>query len=177
MAEAVNNTPPVSLRPLTEADLPAWQAVYEATPGYFRLMTRRPPSPQQAAADFAAAREMPGRIQWGIFIPGAEGPELVGVVDLRLAEDNLARIGLLLVAEPHQRRGIGSQAYRLIERWLRDQMHVRTIEISVAAANVGAQRFFQKHGYAFTGGNLRVPAGEHTVRLLAMRKELDVPSE
>ncbi len=46
----------------------------------------------------------------------AAGFEMVGMVDFRLhwPQESIAYVGMLMVAEPYQRQGIGTQAWRLL---------------------------------------------------------------
>jgi hypothetical protein len=55
-----------SLRPLTAADIPALQQVYDACPETFTGLLDQPAAPDQAANDFQQAQEAPNRLQFGI---------------------------------------------------------------------------------------------------------------
>lgn len=180
-------SPSVSLRPLGADDVIAVQAVYEATPGYFEMMTGAPAPAYEASREFdnlaanvrLSSRRSPGRLWLGLFVPDAAGlPDLIGLLDLRLdfPEPQTVTLGLLLVIEARQRQGLGSQAYRLIEGWLRQQ-GFRVVELHVAGHAFGAQQFWRRLGFEFTGQQQRVALGPKSVRLLALSKSLAPPAE
>ncbi|WP_423225644.1 GNAT family N-acetyltransferase [Candidatus Amarolinea aalborgensis] len=165
---------PVSLRPLGADDVIAVQAVYEATPGYFELMTGAPAPAYEAQREFDNLARQPGRLWLGLFVPDEAGlPDLIGLLDLRLGfpEPQIVTLGLLLVCEARQRQGFGSQAYRLIEGWLRQQ-GFSAVELHVAGQAFGVQQFWRRLGFEFTGQQRRVALGRKSVRLLALSKSL-----
>ncbi|QLQ06380.1 MAG: hypothetical protein HZY76_10220 [Anaerolineae bacterium] len=107
----------VTLRPLTAADVPAVQALYTATPGWFGLIAGAPAPAELAAHEYGELCGQPGRTWLGLYIPGPAGaPTLNGLLDLRLAypQTDWVTIGRLLVREDQQRRGYGTQAYQLL---------------------------------------------------------------
>ena len=133
----------------------------------------------QAGRDLAAAEATPGRSMLGITQrlvrddPQA-GLEMVGVVDLRLQwpKEEIAYLGMLMVAESHQRRGIGSRAWQLLRPWLVNQESIQIVRVGVEQFNPGALAFFQQLGFALTGDADRVAVGEKFVRLLYMDRAL-----
>ena len=165
---------PVSLRPLGADDVIAVQAVYEATPGYFEMMSGAPAPAYEAQREFDNLARQPGRLWLGLFVPGEAGlPDLIGLLDLRLdfPEPQIATLGLLLVCEARQRQGFGSQAYRLIEGWLRQQ-GFSAVELHVAGQAFGVQQFWRRVGFEFTGQQRRVALGRKSGRLLALSQSL-----
>lgn len=170
----------ISLLPLAaEHHTEALQQVYRATPVYWQ-MYHLPAAPAgQAAHDLAAAQETPGRHLLGIVRrlvadDPAAGVEMVGVVDLRLhwPAPDIAYIGMIMVAEPYQRQGIGSEAWRLVRPWLARSAQMKTARLGVEQFNPGALRFFQQIGFALTGRTDRVRSGQRWVRLLYMEQSL-----
>lgn len=164
----------VSLRPLSGTDVVAVQALYDATPGYFTMIAGTAAPAGLAAHDYDELTRQRGRTWLGLYLPGPEGaPVLSGLLDMRLAypPPDVVTIGLLLVREDLQRRGYGTQAYRLIETWLQQQGYAR-LRLDVPGQAFGAQAFWRRLGFEFTGEQLRVAAGRKTVRLLVMEKVL-----
>jgi RimJ/RimL family protein N-acetyltransferase len=170
----------ISLLPLDpEYHTAALQAVYDATPAYWG-MYGLPSAPQgQAAADLQAANETPGRFLLGIVRrvderDAAAGAEMIGLVDLRLhwPEEAVAYIGMLMVAEPLQRQGIGSQAWSLLAPWLAASAKVQTVRLGIEQFNIGALKFWEHMGFALTGESDRIRSGEQFVRLLYLQKTL-----
>ena len=168
-------TTPITLLPL-EPTLhgPALQAVYAATPGYWALYNLPGCPPDQAARDLAAvAAEAPGRAMLGILQPAdpakpETGAELVGVLDFRLhwPADGVAYIGMLMVAEPYQRRGIGRQAWQLLRPWLANTARMAKVRLGVEQFNHTGLKFWECLGFALTGESDRMKVGDKFVRLL-----------
>lgn len=171
---------PISLVPLTQVDhAKALQQVYRATPGYWQ-MYNLPSSPTgQAARDLEAAEATPGRTLLGIVrrldpTDAAAGVEMVGVLDFRLhwPNDNMVYIGMIMVAEPYQRQGIGSAAWQLLAPWLAQSAQVQSARLGIEQFNPGAMRFFQSLGFTLTGEANRIQSGKKWVRLLYMERDL-----
>ena len=123
----------ISLLPL-DADLhaAALQSVYVATPGYWALYNLPGCPPDQATQELRAVGETPGRTLLGIVQrvdPGdpEAGAELIGLVDFRLRwpGEHMAYIGMLMVAQPYQRQGVGTQAWALLKPWLASSAHLQ----------------------------------------------------
>ncbi|HQY92976.1 GNAT family N-acetyltransferase [Caldilinea sp.] len=153
----------------------ALQAVYAATPGYWRLYNLPGPPDDYAAAELTAAQETPGRSLLAIVRPlersdPSRGAEMIGVLDFRLhwPEPAVAYIALLMVAEPLQRRGIGAQAWSLLKPWLANAGGMRTVRVGVEQFNTISLKFWQAQGFALTGESNRVRVGDKFVRLLYM---------
>lgn len=129
-----------------------------------------PPDPSQAKADLAAAAAEDGRFLLGITLHES----MIGVIDLRLASPgpNDVSIGLILLAMPHRRLGLGTWALRILEAWLSRDTPTEAVLVAVPAQNHAAQRFFLANGYTFTGQATRVLVGTSRPRLLEMRKSL-----
>lgn len=90
---------------------------------------------------------------------------MIGCADLirGYPDSNTALLGLLLLAEPWQRRGFGTVAYHAIEDYVRswgpDWKHIR---IGVVQTNAEVMAFWAKLGFARSGearsyryGNIR----------------------
>jgi RimJ/RimL family protein N-acetyltransferase len=158
------------LRPLGPVDAPALQAVYQASADFFLERAGAPPDPGQAKADLAAAAAEDGRFLLGITLHES----MIGVIDLRLASPGPfdMSIGLVLLAAPHRRQGLGTWALRILEAWLTRDTPTEAVIVVVPAQDHAAQGFFRANGYAFTGESSRVLAGNTRLRLLKMRKSL-----
>ncbi|MFN3983541.1 MAG: GNAT family N-acetyltransferase [Caldilinea sp.] len=159
----------------------ALQAVFAATPSYWQLYKLDAPPADHAAKEFAAVQETPGRSLLGILRridrnnPDA-GAELIGVLDFQLhyPQEGAAYIGLLLVAEPLQRQGIGAQAWSLLKPWLASAAGIHTVRVGVEQFNVAALKFWEAQGFTLTGESDRVRIGEKFIRLLYMTAALAV---
>lgn len=163
-------SPPILLQPLAARDSLALQAIYDASASDFSLLAGQPAPAQQASHDLTAADEDEARHILGIFLNDA----LAGVIDLRFGEPGPqdTRLGLILLAPEHRRRGLGRWALRILEAWLARDTPVERVVVAVQANNYAAQRFFLANGYAFTGESTRLLLASGRLRLLEMHKNL-----
>lgn len=175
-------TPPIiSLAPLSVQDhAAALQAVYQATPHFWEMYGLLATPAGQAARDLQEAAQTPNRYILGIIRrinpdDAAAGGELIGTVDFRLnwPDRGVAYIGMLMVAEPYQRQGVGLQAWRLLAPWLSQTAGIETARLGVEQFNPGALHFFQTAGFTLTGGSRRISVGSKWVRLLYMEQPLE----
>ncbi len=170
----------ISLLPLdAEYHVPALQAVYAATPEYWQMYGLAGPLPDQAQRDLAAANATSGRYLAGIVKRVDEqdavaGAELIGLVDFRLdwPETGAATIGMLMVAAPYQRQGVGTQAWALLAPWLAASAGMHKARLSVEQFNIGALKFWETLGFRLTGDSDRVRSGDQFVRLLYLERPL-----
>jgi RimJ/RimL family protein N-acetyltransferase len=172
----------ISLLPLTsELHGDALQEVYANTPAYWAMYNLPAVPAGQAMRDLREAAETPGRTMMGIIKPiedgqPAAGGELIGLVDFRLhwPGARMAYIGMILVAEPLQRQGVGTQAWQLLAGWLQAQVGIERVRVGVEQFNVAALPFFQQLGFSMTGESNRVKSGDKLVRLLYMEQEFSI---
>jgi ribosomal protein S18 acetylase RimI-like enzyme len=173
-------TSAISLLPLTLADhAEALQEVYRATPGYWQMYHLASSPAGQAERDLEAAASTPGRTLLGIvrrIAPNdaTAGVEMVGIIDFRLhwPDPDVAYIGMVMVAEPYQRQGIGSAAWHLLAPWLAQGAQMSSARLGVEQFNPNALLFFQSLGFTLTGDATRVQSGQRWVRLLYMGYDL-----
>ena len=171
--------PPITLIPLSAEHAAPLQAVYDAAPAYWLLFGLDSLPPGQAALDLAAAAADPARTLLGILQrvnpdDPAAGQTMVGALDLRrhFPDEERATLGLLIIAEPFQRQGIGRTAWALLESWLAQQPGLTTARLSVEQFNIPALRFFTALGFTLTGEATRRKVNDTFVRYLDMEKPL-----
>lgn len=170
----------ISLAPLSpEWHVDALQQVYLATPGYWAMYNLLTAPAGQADNDLRAAVETPGRTIVGIVrrvddAAATASVELIGLIDFRLhwPNEEVVSIGMMMVAEPYQRRGVGTQAWGLLKPWLAAQGQMKQARLTVEQFNPGALQFFQSLGFTLTGEANRMKVGDKFVRLLAMELPL-----
>ncbi|MEZ4733561.1 MAG: GNAT family N-acetyltransferase [Caldilineaceae bacterium] len=168
----------VSLVPLSlEWHVDALQQLYRATPTYWEMYNFPAEPAGQAAHDLRTAAETPGRTLLGIVHredATADGAELVGLIDFRLhwPSEQVVYLGMVMVAEPYQRQGIGSQAWRLLGPWLAQQAHMQKARVAVEQFNPNALQFFESLGFVLTGESHRIKVGDKFVRLLYLEVTL-----
>lgn len=173
-------TASVSLVPLSsQHHVGALQQVYRSVPGFWLMYGQAEAPDGQAQRDLQEAGSTPGRTMMGIVRrlqvdePQADF-EMVGVIDFRLhwPRHELAYLAMVMVAEPLQRQGIGSQAWRLLREWLANGARVEAVRLGVEQFNPGALRFFRSIGFALTGETNRVSVGRKWIRILYMEQRL-----
>lgn len=171
---------PLTLIPLTLTHHVALlQAVYDAVPAYWQMLQLSGAPVGQAEHDLRIATTAEGRTLLGIVQrverdnPQA-GAEMVGMLDIRLHYPSEATVslGMVMVAEALQRRGIGRAAWLLLEPWLCQTAGMKTARLMVEQFNTPATRFFSSLGFAMTGEAKRTRVGDRFVRQLLMEKEL-----
>ncbi len=87
----------------------------------------------------------------GLFL--IETSELAGVADFVVAypSEGQGCLGLLLLAERHQRKGLGEEAVALVEAWVLRDHGVHNVTLGVELVNERARRFWRRCGYEPTG--------------------------
>ncbi len=128
------------------------QQVLERAPAYFELATGGPPGPAEAQSTYSALP--PGKTYADKFVFGVyRGDRMVGCVDLIRAypDAHTAHVGLLLIAEPFHRKGVGTAAYRAVEDYVRAWNACDRMRIGVVGTNDRVISFWSKLGFAPTG--------------------------
>ena len=130
----------------------ALQCVLEAAPGYFRIVTGAPPGPAEAQSLCTALPQGKGyddKFVWVLY----SGAAMIGCADVirGYPTADKAVIGLLLLAEPWQRRGLGRAFATLVEQAISGWDAIRCLRIGVALDNPLALRFWRRIGYVETG--------------------------
>jgi RimJ/RimL family protein N-acetyltransferase len=165
----------LSLRRLTgeAAEMAALQCVFEAAPRYFELITGLPPGAAEAQSTFTALP--PGKTYddkrvYGLYASDA----MIGCADVIRGYPvrEKAVIGLLLIVEPWQGRGLGRAFERLIVRTLDDWPEITTVRIGVVATNAGALAFWRKLGYRETG-EMRPPSPLFVADVIVLERPLE----
>ena len=97
------------------------------------------------------------------------------MLDFRLhwPDQNTAYLGILMVAEPFQRRRVGSDAWALLEPWLTEEAGQHAVKLGVEQFKPPARsNFSNRSALTLTGEAQRIRSGKRLVRLLAMEKKL-----
>jgi ribosomal protein S18 acetylase RimI-like enzyme len=134
-------------------ELAALQRVMESDEEYSLRVTGHPPGPAEAQSTL-------------MFVPDGKSPddkapfgvwdddELVGLLDLllRYPDDETLYIGLLLIDRGRQGQGIGTAAYRALERDVLPRWPwVRRLRLSVVRGNDQVLGFWRRLGFTETG--------------------------
>ena len=145
---------PVTLR-LMEAEpseMAELQRVFESAPKFAELVTGVPPGLADAQSTYSSLPEgktYDDKFVFGIFLDSA----MVGCADVirGYPVPTTAMLGLLLIAEPFQRRGIGRSAYEQLEDRMRAWGTCDRVRIGVIETNAGVVPFWGKLGFERTG--------------------------
>ncbi len=78
---------------------------------------------------------------------------MIGVIDcfIGFPDANKSHIGLLLLSERVQRKGMGTLVYSKLEEYLSQFSSIDTIRLSVVETNHSVTRFWEKCGFGKTG--------------------------
>ena len=171
---------PITLTPLTRGlHAVALQEIYAKTPSYWQMYNLPSVPTDQADRDFVEADKTQGRTMMGIVrridrMDPSSGVELIGLADFRRdwPGEGTAYLGMMMVAEPYQRQGIGRKAWRLLMQWLKKN-EIKKVRLGVEQFNPNALQFFQDLGFTLTGDTNRIKVGDKFVRLLYMEYGLE----
>jgi GNAT superfamily N-acetyltransferase len=162
------------LRALTgePAEMAALQAVLEAAPRYFEAVCGGPPGPAEAQSTFTAlppGRSYDDKRVFGLYA----GDAMIGAADVVRGWNapDKAIIGLLLLAEGWQRRGIGRAFAALIEQAILAWPEIATLRVGVVASNPDALAFWRRLGYRETG-EVRPAAPPFVAEIVVLEKPL-----
>jgi RimJ/RimL family protein N-acetyltransferase len=163
----------IELRPLGANDYLAVVEVYRQTPRFIVELNGRPAESigLEMVEEDAAQAANHGAQFVGLFL--RESGEMIGVADFlpsgHRGRPSLAWIALLMIAEPYQRQGYGSEAYRLIEETIFADPDVQTIGLGVLVNNGPAMAFWQVMGYQRAGSTVTDKDGREVLMLQKQR--------
>jgi ribosomal protein S18 acetylase RimI-like enzyme len=145
---------PLSLRLITglPTEVQALQGVLEAAPSYYLAVTGRPAGNAEAHSTLTALpldKTGADQVVRGLYA----GEAMIGCADVirGYPAREKAVIGLLLLAQPWQRRGHGRAFALRIEQAIGGWPEIARQRLGVAVSNPGAQAFWRKLGYRETG--------------------------
>jgi len=150
----------------------ALQCVLEAAPAYFHTVTGTLAGAAEAQRTFTAlppGKTYADKFVWGLY----EGEVMIGCADVIRGYPvrEKAVIGLLLLAEPWQRRGLGRAFAALIEQAIAAWPEIRRLRIGVVASNEAALAFWLKLGYRETG-EIKTAGPEFVREVIVLEKPI-----
>ncbi|HTS21936.1 MAG TPA: GNAT family N-acetyltransferase [Casimicrobiaceae bacterium] len=144
----------LTLRLLTgaPAEMAALQCVLEAAPAYFQTVSGTLPGSAEAQSTFTSlppGKTYADKFVWGLY----SGDAMIGCADVirGYPVPESAVIGLLLLAQDRQRRGLGRAFAALVESRIASWPEILRFRLGVVASNGGALVFWRKLGYRETG--------------------------
>lgn len=134
-----------SCRILAEKDIPSILSLYESNPLYFQYC---PPKPNLASVKEDMLRLPEGKAKADKFYVGFwNGFDLVAVMDFVYAypDEETVFIGLFMVDQAYQRKGIGSQI--VTEALAYFTKNFRKARLAYVKGNSQSQHFWEKQGF------------------------------
>lgn len=143
------DTPDLVVRDLHRDELALLQALFDANPGYFRLVGGQPPRPDEAEREFDEWPPAPLSFthRWfaGAFDRrGLLRGSLILLSDLPAA--GVWHLALLLLADELHGTGVATRLHDAIEAFAR-RAGARWMRLGVVSGNRAAERFWHKCGY------------------------------
>ena len=169
------NSQRLEMRTLSARDYPAVVRVYRQTPRFIVELNGRPAESvgQEMVEEDAAQAAHHGATFVGFFL--CEGGEMIGVASFvpggYRGRPSLAWIALLMMAEPYQRQGYGTEAYQFVEEAIFANPDVQTIGLGALINNGPAIAFWQAMGYRRSCSTVRDKDGREIVMLQKQRVE------
>ena len=167
----------IALRLLTgeRTELQELQRVLEEAPTYSHRLTGGPPGPAEAQSLYTALPEgksYDDKFVFGVYLEEA----MVGCVDLIRGYPNAATamLGLLLISERHQHRGVGRSTYALVEQFAQSWAGCDRLRIAVVRSNDEVLPFWTKLGFEPTGEVKPYRCGAVVSEHVALEKRLPV---
>jgi len=150
------------------------QRVLEAAPTYAERITGAPPGKADAQSLYSVLPPNKGyedKFVLGVLVDRT----MIGCVDLirGYPDEHTALLGLLLLAEPYQRMGFGTAAYRAVEDYVRHWgPHWERLRIGVVRTSEEVLPFWTKLGFVRTGEVKPYRYGNVTSETLVLSKAL-----
>lgn len=140
------------LRQSTPGDVPAVRAVY-SEPGIRKWMgwDDELPDDDEARRNIERADRSWEEGTWAVFrIVDAETDEVVGGVNLRFAEHDIAEVSFFL-ARVARGRGFATRAVRLVARWAFEELGIERLELRAHPDNEASMRVAERAGFTREG--------------------------
>ena len=140
-------------RILIEKDIPSILSLYESNPLYFQYC---PPKPNLASVKEDMLRLPEGKAKADKFYVGFwNGSDLVAVMDFVYAypDEETVFIGLFMVDQAYQRKGIGSQIVTEVLAYF--TKNFRKARLAYVKGNSQSQHFWEKQGFKPIGSEVK----------------------
>jgi RimJ/RimL family protein N-acetyltransferase len=126
--------------------------IFQNSTFYFKKIDGQAPTQQTVQYEMKGRPEEPGPNYIKSFFFLTFLGRKIGVADLHIhhPDNGTATFGAILLREDHHAKGLGRQAYEVIEEYLQQVHRIRRIELGVSDRNdVGG--FWTKMGFTNTG--------------------------
>lgn len=124
------------------------QRILAGSPNYFNNTSGSLPSSEDGKELFSAiapGKEFQDKFVFGIYLNNY----MIGCIDLcrRFPNESTVMLGLLLLSEKYQRKGLGTLAHNKLEEIIKTWENIEKIRIGVLVSNVKVLPFWKKMGY------------------------------
>ncbi len=131
-----------------EGEVAGVQRVLEESPNYCINTSGGFSSPEDGKELFdaiAPGKEFQDKFVFGIYLNNY----MIGCIDLcrRFPNESTVMLGLLLLSEKHQRKGLGTRAHNKLEEIIKSWKNIQKIRIGVLVSNEEVLPFWKKMGY------------------------------
>jgi len=135
-----------------EGEIAEVQRVLAESPNYYINTSDGLPSPEDGEELFAAiapGKEFQDKFVFGIYLNNY----MIGCIDLcrGFPDESTVTLGLLLLSEKHQKKGLGAGAYKKLEEIIKGWGNFEKIRIGVLVSNIEVLPFWKKMGYTEKG--------------------------
>lgn len=167
----------ISIEPLTGSDkeLAALQEVFESVPSYTQKLTGEAPGPTCAKDYFE--KELPEGVdqEQRLFYAIYFNHDIIGCFDLikDYPEEKLATLNLLVINYEVHGAGLGSEAYKDIEKIVREWEGYQKIRIPLVKALDSVMPFWRKMGFRKTSENSPYEVGSVKSKTVILEKNLN----
>ncbi len=135
-----------------KGEIAAVQRVLAESPNYYTNTSGGSPSPEDGEELFdaiAPGKEFQDKFVFGIYLNNY----MIGCIDLCRAfpDKSTVMLGLFLLSEKHQRKGLGTKAYKKLEEVIKGWGNFEKVRIGVLVSNQEVLPFWKKMGYSEKG--------------------------
>ena len=145
-------TPRLRIRDAEAADLPDLLPIYLSNPNFVRMNEGSRGAAgyydlEMFQRDWWIYRMMPGGHVLGIYLKVTG--DAVGQANFleENPDDGMPWLGLLMIAAPHQRQGLGREAFEALAAHFRSTYGWQALRLGVLAPNTAALAFWQALGF------------------------------
>ncbi|MGA7870232.1 MAG: GNAT family N-acetyltransferase [Candidatus Binatus sp.] len=159
-------------RERSEADKRAFQRVYAEAPDYcMRVIGHIPTLEEMCPAELPPGREPEHDYLFGIYLRD----EMIGCADLLRGypDEKTAYLGLVLLSERYQKRGLGVRACMALEKIALSWPEISAVRGSVPVTNDIVVNLWKRMGATDTGIRRPYTAGEVQCEAIIFEKKLN----
>lgn len=136
----------------SEEEIVEVQRVLEEAPDYCLRISGSLPSSEDGKEVFAAiapGKDYDDKFVFGIYLKD----KMIGCIDLcrGYPVETTVMLGLLILSEKYQKRGLGTKAYNKLEKIIKNWKNINRIRIGVLVPNDDVLPFWKKMGFTEKG--------------------------